>query len=162
MQRTILEALSNWVQVQPDKTLFTYLNDDGSVAGSATYKSVDQKSLALAAHLISSGISKGDRVLLVFEPSLNYIISFLGCLRAGIIAVPVFPPDPFRLKKDIVMFATITGNCGARVALTSSAYNSAKKMSALKNMFSRDLAWPELQVSCLFAIATHRFVSKAK
>ena len=53
MQRTILEALSNWVQVQPEKTLFTYLNDDGSVAGSATYKSVDQKSLALAAHLIS-------------------------------------------------------------------------------------------------------------
>ena len=59
-------------------------------------------------------------MLLVFEPSLLYIVAFLGCCRAGLVAVPVFPPDPRKLKKDMYMFAVIAANSGAKVALTSS------------------------------------------
>ena len=41
---------------------------------------------------------------------------------------------------------SITASSGARVALTHKAYNFARKLSALKNMFSSQRgAWPELQ-----------------
>ena len=39
------------------------------------------------------------RVLLVYPPSLDFIVAFLACLKAGLIAVPCFPPDPKRLNK---------------------------------------------------------------
>jgi len=65
---------------------------------------------------------RGDRVLLVYPPSLDFIVAFFGCLKAGMIAVPVFPPDPSKLNKDIAMFANIAQICGSKIALTSSLY----------------------------------------
>ena len=153
--KLLLDALAYWAAKQPDKVLFNYLKDDGSPLASATYAAVELKSRALAAHLVAPvatgssgggglGCAKGDRVLLVFEPSLNYILAFLACVRAGLVAVPVFPPDPRKLKKDMYMFATIAGDCGAQAALTSSVYDSATKMAALKNLFSNDGKWLSL------------------
>ena len=80
------------------------------------------------------GISRGDRVLLVYPPSLDFIVAFLACLRAGVIAVPVFPPHPGRLKKDLYMFSSIQRSSGATVALTNAQYNWAKKMAGIKNV----------------------------
>lgn len=66
--------------------------------------------------------------MLVFLPSLDFIVAFLGCLRAGLVPVPVFPPDPRRLRKDLYMFASIQASSGARVALTHRAYDHLKKV----------------------------------
>ena len=71
----------------------------------------------------------GDRVLLVFLPSLDFIVAFLGCIQAGLVPVPVFPPDPRRLRKDLYMFASIQASSGAQVALTHKAYNHLRKAS---------------------------------
>jgi len=150
--KLLLEALAYWVEKQPDKVLFNYLKDDGTPLASMTYAAVELKSRALAAHLVAPsggsggglGCVKGDRVLLVFEPSLTYILAFVACVRAGLVAVPVFPPDPRKLKKDMYMFATIAGDCGAKIALTSTTYDSATKMAALKHLFSNDAKWPVL------------------
>ena len=38
------------------------------------------------------GLKPGDRVLLVYLPSLDFIVAFLACLMAEIVPVPVFPP----------------------------------------------------------------------
>jgi acyl-CoA synthetase (AMP-forming)/AMP-acid ligase II len=58
----------------------------------------------------------------------------------------VFPPDPTKLAKDLHHFVSIQGNCGASTALTHSPYSFAKKVAALKNIFSsKGLAWPDLQ-----------------
>lgn len=72
-------------------------------------------------------LQQGDRVLLVFLPSLDFILAFLGCLYAGLVPVPVFPPDPRRLRKDLYMFASIQASSRARVALTHRAYDHLKK-----------------------------------
>lgn len=37
----------------------------------------------------SLSLKHGDCVMLVFVPGLEFIATFLGCLRAGLIAVPV-------------------------------------------------------------------------
>lgn len=90
-------------------------------------------------------LSKGDRVLLVFFPGLDFTISLLSCFKAGLIAVPVFPPDPRRLKKDLDHFVNIQSNSGSNVVLTNSQYNFVKKVENLKNIFSTEnTKWPNL------------------
>ena len=95
-------------------------------------------------------IIKTNRAVLVFLPSLEFIIAFLACLKAGIVAVPVFPPHPAR-KDTLVMFTKIVQACGASFALTSSSYDHLKKLSALKDAVTRfkssnqnpTAEWPE-------------------
>lgn len=84
-------------------------------------------------------------VLLVYPPGLDFIIAFLACLTAGVVAVPVYPPDPRKLKKDLTMFVAIAHNCGATVALTSANYAHAKKITQLQEKLTRHqgLKWPD-------------------
>lgn len=86
------------------------------------------------------------RAVLVFPPSLEFILAFMACLKAGIVAVPVFPPHPSR-KDSLVMFTKIVQACGATVAITSESYNHMKKLSSLKDAVLRfqrsDSVWPE-------------------
>lgn len=102
---------------------------------------------ALAEHLLQSHkFSVGDRVLLVFFPGLDFTVSLLACFKAGLIAVPVFPPDPRKLKKDLHHFVNIQLSCGAGKVLTNSQYNVVKKVEALKNIFSTEkVKWPDLE-----------------
>jgi acyl-CoA synthetase (AMP-forming)/AMP-acid ligase II len=139
----LLEALEHWVNVHPTKTLYSYLNDTGDVSKSVTYAQLNDQSSALARHLREElGCQHGDRVLLVYPPSLDFIIGFYACIKAGVIAVPTFPPDPTRLNKDVNMFSVITKSCGANVALTSSVYNYATKVSTFMSSLSSNIEWP--------------------
>ena len=55
----------------------------------------------------------------------------------------VWRADPRKLKKNVVMFATIQHKCGAQVALTSRTYTRVKKM---KGMLSRSkIGWPDIK-----------------
>ncbi len=71
----------------------------------------------------------------------------MACFKAGIIAVPVFPPDPRKLIRDLDHFVSIQESSGAKFALTHAAYNYAKKVSDLTNLFStkRGKGWPNLK-----------------
>jgi len=74
------------------------------------------------------------RAVLVYPPSLDYMVAFLACLKAGIIAVPVFPPNPAR-PGTLVMFSSIVEGCGAKYALTSVTYNHAKKLAGTYSIY---------------------------
>ena len=87
--------------------------------------------------------------MLVYPPSIDFTIAFLACLKAGLVAVPVFPPNPAR-RDTLHMFAKITESSGAKHALTNIEYNHLKKLAgakdALTNRFhKRPLGgtWPE-------------------
>ena len=85
----------------------------------------------------------------MYPPSIDFSVAFLACLKAGVVAVPVFPPDPTR-RDTLHMFAKITESSGAKYALTNVEYNHLKKLArakiALANRFhKRPLGgtWPE-------------------
>ena len=69
-------------------------------------------------------------------------MAFLACLKAGIVAVPVFPPDPSR-RDTLVMFSRIVDGCGATHALTSVTYNYAKKLASIgkRKQWPSHLVW---------------------
>lgn len=83
--------------------------------------------------------------MLVYPPSLDFMISFLACLKAGVIAVPVFPPNPLR-RDTLNMFCKIVDGCEAQFALTNAAYNHIKTVAKIKDTvkLKRMTAdWPE-------------------
>ncbi|CAM9541065.1 unnamed protein product, partial [Discosporangium mesarthrocarpum] len=147
---TLPEALAKWAERQPNKSLWTYLDDSGhETQDKVTYRELSDATQALASALLRGGngrppVSPGDRVLLVYPPSLHFMVAFVACLRAGIIAVPVYPPDPRKLGRDVQAFTKTAESCAAKVALTSSAYGHVKKMAEIKaRVMGEDARWPE-------------------
>ena len=143
----LISRLYRWRESISEKKVWTFLNDTGSEVDSFTYLELDLCSSGLAEHFVSDKcrLKKGDRALLVFFPGLEFMLTLLACFKAGIIAVPVFPPDPRRLKKDLVHFASIQKSSGATVALTHKSYSWAKNMAGAASIFSSSgESWPEM------------------
>jgi acyl-CoA synthetase (AMP-forming)/AMP-acid ligase II len=59
---------------------------------------------------------KGERVLLFYPPGLDYVAAFFGCLYAGMIAVPSYPP---RLNRSDLRLQATVDDAQATVALTT-------------------------------------------
>ena len=65
----------------------------------ATYAQIDNKANQLANQLIERGIALGDRVVILLENSLEYVVGYYGVLKAGAVVVPLsteLKPDSLR------------------------------------------------------------------
>lgn len=87
--------------------------------------------------LNSCRLQPRERVLLVYPPSIDFVYAFIGCLFAGVIPVPVYPPNPRKLDQDLETFSRIAANCGATVALTNKTYRWVQRFSSLRSFFSK-------------------------
>ena len=88
---TLVEALQHWAATKPDAIAYTFLC--GEDQEEITYKELDEKARIIAGWLQSQGDCQGERAMLFFRPGLEYIGAFMGCLYAGVIAVPAYPPQ---------------------------------------------------------------------
>lgn len=114
-----LVSLLRWrTSISPDLKIFTYLTDGKSKEKSLTFAELDRKARAFAATLQEKGL-EGERALLLFPPGLDYVVAFFGCLYAGVIAVPAYPPDPNRLNRTLPRLQAIVRDAQATMALTN-------------------------------------------
>lgn len=97
---------------------FAFLRDGERDVERTSYAELDRRARALAVALRARGAA-GERVLLVFEAGLDYIAALFGCLYAGAIAVPVYPPDPLRPVIGLEHLARVATAATARFAMTS-------------------------------------------
>ena len=74
---------------------------------------------ALAATLQREAV-RGERALLLLDNDQHYVVSLLACFAAGIIAVPVFPPEPGR-PQHAARLAGIAADAQAATVLTTRA-----------------------------------------
>ena len=58
----------------------------------------------------------GGRALLLFSPGLDFVAAFLGCLAAGVTAVPAYPP---RNNQKMLRLQAIVLDADATVVLTT-------------------------------------------
>ncbi len=58
--------------------------------------------------------------------SFEYFPAFLGCLRAGAIACPVYPIDPSKMEIALTKFKHVVEDTGARVVLTDKLINRVR------------------------------------
>ena len=57
--------------------------------------------------------------MLVFEPGLDFLSAFFGCLLAGVIAVPVYPPTPSKVHSGLSNIDRVAKDCAADAVLAS-------------------------------------------
>lgn len=138
----ILLCCSTWVDVlryrtlhQPEKVAFTFLSDGETAEESLSYRELESRSRAIASQLQVLGLS-GERALLLYPPGLDYLAAFFGCLYAGVVAVPAYPP---RNKRNIPRIKAIVADSGAAIALTNTA--SLAKTQALLAADVTRLQW---------------------
>ncbi len=65
----------------------------------ASYREVNGLANRLARFLVGMGVRKGDRVVLMFENSLEYVVGYYGTLKTGAVSVPLstdLKPDGLR------------------------------------------------------------------
>lgn len=91
------QFLERAARVSPEK--IAVIHDDQRVS----YRRIDAQARRLGACLMSSGIEKGDRVALLLENSVAYIVSYYAVLKVGAIASPLNPglkPDGLQYLLD--------------------------------------------------------------
>lgn len=109
------EALKVRAERTPDKVAFRYLRDGEIEAGVLTYKSLYEGALNVAAALLAS-TKPGERALLIYPPGLDFIKAFYGCVLAGVVAVPLYPPTG---RRRLGRLESVANDCRPAVALTT-------------------------------------------
>lgn len=117
--RNLVELLNTRASVQPDVVGFKYLVDGENEETSLTFSELDRDARSIASQLQSIG-AEGERVLLLYPPGLDYIKAFFGCLYAGAVAVPTYPPDVTRIERSLPRFLSILSSSNPIAALTTS------------------------------------------
>jgi 8-amino-7-oxononanoate synthase len=115
--QTLVDLVDYRAAQQPGHTVFRFINSDGREDGALTFAQLQRRARTIAARL-AEHVVPGDRVVLLVPPGLDYVAAFFGCLAAGAVAVPAYPPNPRRADPRV---ARIVADCGARLALASDA-----------------------------------------
>ena len=87
----LISILNYRAERNPQQTAYIFLKDREKQEQKITYKQLRQNAKSIAAYLQVS-VPQGSRALLLYPQGLDFICAFLGCLYAGVIAVPVYPP----------------------------------------------------------------------
>jgi acyl-CoA synthetase (AMP-forming)/AMP-acid ligase II len=74
-----------------------------------------------------------DRLLLAYPPGLEMICAFFGCVRAGLIPVPVYPPGSRGFQSALYKMVHIAKDCQAAGILTSKDYHASLKTNLARS-----------------------------
>lgn len=138
---TLIHLLRSRALNQPDGLAYVFLSDGQSEESSLTYGELDRKARAVARRLQLADVT-GKRVLLLYPPGFQYIITFLGCIYAGAVAVPVYPPRP---NRSLLRLQAIAADAQAAVALTTSAILSRLEPLLAQSPLLGSLQWMAIE-----------------
>ena len=111
----LVTLLRQRAQDQAERRAYTFLSDGEQEEETFSWSRLDQRARAIAARLQRT-VAPGDRVLLLYPPGLEYIAAFFGCMYAGAVAVPAYPP---RHNRNQLRLQTLVTDAQAQTALTS-------------------------------------------
>jgi acyl-CoA synthetase (AMP-forming)/AMP-acid ligase II len=100
---SFIDILRSRALNEPDRLALVFLQDGEIASDRLTYQSLDRQARAIAAQLQSFGL-EGERALLLYSPGLEFVSAFFGCLYAGVVAVPAYPPrrDRFLARLSVL------------------------------------------------------------
>src|SRR5262249_47427170 len=111
----LVDLLRHRAAHQGHDRAFSYLVDGESNEIQWTYEELDRRARAIGAWLQVQSLV-GERALLLYPAGLDFIAAFFGCLYAGVVAVPAYPP---RRNRSLSRVQVIADDAEAKVALTT-------------------------------------------
>ncbi|HEX8149148.1 MAG TPA: condensation domain-containing protein, partial [Pyrinomonadaceae bacterium] len=137
---TVVELLRRRALERPEQVAYTYMVDGEEQEGHLTYGELDRRARAVGAYLQALGAA-GSRALLLYPSGLDYIAAFFGCLYAGAVAVPAYPPRPSRRGRSMPRVRAIVNDCQPAVALTTTQILSAAAARVAESPDLQALRW---------------------
>ncbi len=137
---TLLECLRKRADTTPEEIAYTFCGDEESDELQVTYRELDRRARAIAAALQRLN-AEGERAVLLYPPSIDYVAAFLGCLYAKVIAVPAYPPDITRLNRSLPRLQAILNDAGATFILTTEMIQSMSGLLEEHAPNLRELRW---------------------
>ncbi len=114
---SFVEILRTRAQEVPERVAYTFLVDGEAEEVKLTYGELDQQARSIAVRLATQRLHE-QRVLLLYPPGLEYIAAFWGCLYAGVVAVPAYPP---RMNRNLERLQAIVADSEAAGILTTAS-----------------------------------------
>jgi thioester reductase-like protein len=131
---SILDQLDRLGEKHPHKLLFSYIDLNGTPIECYSYASFIHRTKAIAGQLLKDGrFAAEDRLLLAYPPGLEMICAFFGCVRAGLIPVPVYPPSSRGFQSAMYKMVHIAKDCQAAGILTSKDYHASLKTNLTRS-----------------------------
>lgn len=117
---TLPDQLADWAARHADAVSITFLDYRERQSGQRTSLTWQQlhESVDAVAALVQTRVQHGDRVAIMADQTPDYVAAFLGVLRAGGVAVPLFGPD---LPGHANRLAAVLADSDAVLALTTQA-----------------------------------------
>ena len=114
--KTFVELLSYRAREAGDTLAFRFLSypATGIEEKTITFAELDRRARCIAARLLTI-CRPGDRALMLYPSGLEFVEAYFGCLYAGVIAVPGYPP---KRNQKLGRLKSLVQNCQAKVALT--------------------------------------------
>lgn len=134
---TLVDLLSYRSLHQPEQVAFVFLQDGETEAARWTYRELDCRSRAIAAQLQTQGLT-GERALLLYPPGLDYLAAFFGCLYAGVVAVPAYPPRNHRNTPRIL---AVVNDAKPAIALTTTTIQARVQSLLTEQTELEQLQW---------------------
>lgn len=94
---------------------YTLLRDGENDREFISYGQLDAQARAIGGYLQSRGLA-GQRALLLYPSGPEFVAAFFGCLYAGVVAVPAYPP---RRNRNLGRIRSIIGDAEPRICLTT-------------------------------------------
>jgi fatty-acyl-CoA synthase len=117
---TVVEALER--AAARSSAGFRFVDEASGVEPFHRYQDVERLSARYGGAMQQLGLRKGDRVALILPDDADFVFSFLGAARAGLVPVPIYPPAGLRkLEGYLDNTLHIVQKSGARIVVTSSA-----------------------------------------
>ena len=112
---TLVELLRLRADLDPQRIVYRFLPGDNKPEQRITYAMLDRRARSIAVRIRETA-RKGSRALLLVPPGLDYVAAYFGCLYAGVVAVPAYPPNP---RRPDMRIPSIARDCEPEVALTT-------------------------------------------
>ncbi|WP_265533556.1 non-ribosomal peptide synthetase [Pseudomonas saponiphila] len=114
---TLAQALQRRAVLAPDQVALRFLAQEQEQSVVLSYRDLDLRARTIAAAL-QANTQFGDRAVLLFPSGPDYVAAFFGCLYAGVIAVPAYPPESTR-RHHQERLLSILADAEPRLLLTS-------------------------------------------
>jgi acyl-CoA synthetase (AMP-forming)/AMP-acid ligase II len=130
--RTICQAIEDAAKAEPTRG-FRFFPETGipGFAGpgadgvemaeaSFSYTAIERISARFGGAMQALGLRKGDRVAIILPNNDDFVLCFLGAIRAGVVPVPIYPPMALgQLQAYLDNTRHIVAKSGARALVTT-------------------------------------------